>query len=853
MTLRRLLAVVVVAALSVLGVANAAPIQSGLSGPIQSGLTSPFSITPSKSGSAPVVPQVVFDANATNFVSDLSGTTFSTINDPNLTVGTGANRMLTVVYFGTEPTTSMVWDSAGANQALTKIATCDGTVFGSDYFIELWALPAPVSGNKNLRASYTAATADFDLNANSFSGTEQNLVNAFYGAQCLQNDGAITNPVVSQSGDAAIDMVTSQAGVTAPVQTQLFLDPASPAGSSYAISTGSSVNFQWTTGNPSSFWADFAVSIRAANRTLPGTVAIDANSGMVFGSATSGTQQTYTATIGGPSNEFLLADIRTDVGPGKFPNVVSATWQVAPFAVQNLSECYEYSTDGNAPFDSWGVPGAHSGTGTLTVNTNASSPFTAAQQQDANVTSFSGVNQSVPCYVPDMETSAVTISHASPAVLTIPSALAVPFTGGEFTYLTTNGTLPSPFVSGTTYYPNTSGITPTTFQETAGQDDGTPINTTTAGSGTHALHVLPFIDSRSEPPQNLTFNPACNGGDLVVEGVNHPSQSGILTLTQATPTQKNLYYIASPAFGGVGGESIDVSGISTGYNFTYEQGWGAGGLNSTQAWSICLKAASAYVGPGDIVPHALAFYSCDRAYNAAYAASGGNACLLVDAATGLTSYTLTVLSNGKTNVAGAAASAACAVACVVKTKYDQSGSSNDAPSLSLANSPAFTFNGVNTNLPTVTFTGSQALVGPTITNAQPFTFSTVYNRTSGNSSILVAFHNGPTVAPNAGANLANVSDGVVSNLSATATDGAWHQVAGVVNGASSAISVDGATPTTGSLGTTAAAGAITIGWNSSSSLQFAGGLTEVGIWESAMSNAQLSALHANASAFYGTP
>jgi hypothetical protein len=74
------------------------------------------------------------------------------------------------------------------------------------------------------------------------------------------------------------------------------------------------------------------------------------------------------------------------------------------------------------------------------------------------------------------------ISNASPAVFTL---VDHGLQEGDIIRLETTGTLPSPFAVKTNYYVVYNGLTTSTFQ-LASEDEGDPINSTTAGSGTHS-------------------------------------------------------------------------------------------------------------------------------------------------------------------------------------------------------------------------------------------------------------------------------------------------------------------------------------------------------------------------------
>jgi hypothetical protein len=93
----------------------------------------------------------------------------------------------------------------------------------------------------------------------------------------------------------------------------------------------------------------------------------------------------------------------------------------------------------------------------------------------------------------DGKTATVTISNASPGVVTWVGHALPSKTGIRFT---TTGTLPSPLVAGTVYY--VRGPAADTFNLSA-TPGGALINTTTAGSGTHTAIVPTYITDPNCP------------------------------------------------------------------------------------------------------------------------------------------------------------------------------------------------------------------------------------------------------------------------------------------------------------------------------------------------------------------
>jgi hypothetical protein len=78
----------------------------------------------------------------------------------------------------------------------------------------------------------------------------------------------------------------------------------------------------------------------------------------------------------------------------------------------------------------------------------------------------------------------VTISNASPAVITFGANHN--FNPGDIVYFTTTGALPTGLSASTNYYVLREGVTATTFRVSS-TFEGVPINTSSAGSGTHSI------------------------------------------------------------------------------------------------------------------------------------------------------------------------------------------------------------------------------------------------------------------------------------------------------------------------------------------------------------------------------
>lgn len=160
-----------------------------------------------------------------------------------------------------------------------------------------------------------------------------------------------------------------------------------------------------------------------------------------------------------------------------------------------------------------------------------------------------------------------------------------------------------------------------------------------------------------------------------------------------------------------------------------------------------VQAAVAFVGVGDVTGAGGAdfWHSCSRAYTAAYAAGGGNACDLADVGTGAIVCTAKFAANGFVDLT----TAYCAggtqnvptfctanTSCVVKKAYDHTAGgkcagSCDIVQTTLAKMPAFTVSCVS-GLPCVTLSSNNVLRtnGSNYSLAIPATMSTLQQVTS---------------------------------------------------------------------------------------------------------------------------
>jgi hypothetical protein len=269
-------------------------------------------------------------------------------------------------------------------------------------------------------------------------------------------------------------------------------------------------------------------------------------------------------------------------------------------------------------------------------------------------------------------------------------------------------------------------------------------------------------------------------------------------------------------------------------------------------------ATNAYVGPGDasVAGTPLAFWSCDFAMTASYAASNGLACNLADAATRSVTYTMRFLPDGKADWAGAKASSACAKACVVSVMFDQvyvstlphpPSQPNQYATPSNLSGPPFAFNSIGA-IPALVLDGSgnewmQAQFAAT--QFQPYSFAWVsdgYDKrvrvlSSASTSVSMGFDADPT-------GLEVVAGGIFQT--SMCSDAKLHTFIAVFSGTSSVLRCD-ATEMTHDAGTNHV--------QASETWTFFGGYKgrfgEAGYWGSGLTDAQRASLAANIKSRYG--
>jgi len=259
--------------------------------------------------------------------------------------------------------------------------------------------------------------------------------------------------------------------------------------------------------------------------------------------------------------------------------------------------------------------------------------------------------------------------------------------------------------------------------------------------------------------------------------------------------------------------------------------------------------ASAYTGPGDVVPGATAWWGL-RAYSSATSGSkAANICRASDS----TCEDINTLSDGNFDTA-TAASFCASTTCTIHTLYDQTGNGYDLTQSVVVFRPMLTLNCLG-SLPCITFmsrdTGTSTSLGIAggPTQAQPITGEFVANQAASPAELF-------DVLDSAGGNTqfgfrhANTIGAYAGNAVQTlsASDGSWHASQSVFNGAASVLYVDATASSAYNAGTSSLTGFADFTINT---IGFDGKIVEGGWWPSAFNSTQASNMNSNAHTYWG--
>lgn len=265
-----------------------------------------------------------------------------------------------------------------------------------------------------------------------------------------------------------------------------------------------------------------------------------------------------------------------------------------------------------------------------------------------------------------------------------------------------------------------------------------------------------------------------------------------------------------------------------------------------------LGSPSAYIGPGDISASASAFWGL-RGYSVANALAGVKAVNIVRASDSTTAD-IVILPSGRLDVATATAFCA-STTCKVVTLYDQTGHGYNATQGADANRPVFTLNCLN-SMPCMTFAGTQNIVSstaPTVSN--PVGISIVAERTGvfTTQTYLFSTHADGTTAGfrNVVSTWSMYAAGP-GQVTAAATDSAWHVAEALYASGSSIINIDDLTPGTANAGPNGFGTNFSIGALVASTNGITGNIVEIGAWPVNIGSVQRTGQCHNAYTFWAT-
>lgn len=377
-------------------------------------------------------------------------------------------------------------------------------------------------------------------------------------------------------------------------------------------------------------------------------------------------------------------------------------------------------------------------------------------------------------------------------------------------------------------------------------------------------------------------NPSANSvGNL--EGIDSNAATGVAALACSytpvtTGTQNVAYTGATPAAsGGVLAYTFSETGaLPTGLTINSGTGVISGTpsvsgsftniqvkvTDSTLTVANCgtaftLTIASAFQGAGDIVAGATSWGSCARVYTAAQASTATSLCDLKDKTTGTVAIcTLRGSSTGFVDLAGtyctgsttpaAACAAAAGGSCIVSKVYDQTVNGNHFTQATVGLMPGLLFSALG-GLPGMTGLTANSTQLPTgnITVAQPLTMSVVALKTGSTAAggILANPNAATRIGFVTGPNQMEFNGG--TGVTVAATDGSFHAMTGVFNGASGAYNIDGTDVTSQNFGAGGFAAAPIRFFRNNGGATMSGTIMEGGVWPSAFTTQNRTDMNTN--------
>lgn len=269
-----------------------------------------------------------------------------------------------------------------------------------------------------------------------------------------------------------------------------------------------------------------------------------------------------------------------------------------------------------------------------------------------------------------------------------------------------------------------------------------------------------------------------------------------------------------------------------------------------------VNCSALYQGPGDIIPTATAFYGL-RAYTAAIAAAGTQKLINVHRTSDSETCDVLVAANGgmglTANCSGADSGKAVAVwlnatTGTVATWYDQSGNADNTTQATVINQATLTLSCLG-SAPCLTVAGSAFMSATGASIAQPLSMTAVAERTAGFTAQAQILEGGNGIFFNGTAN--TIGEFFGTSVTAAGNDSSERGMVFSVNGASSAIYIDG-TSTAVSPGALALSGPFLFFGNSISAATLTGNVAELGIWPVAFTATQAGNMCHNQRLYFGT-
>lgn len=204
---------------------------------------------------------VALDANGT---ADTPFHTVTTATDTHLTIGTINNTVLIIEVSWDVNTVSAItvqWDGLGTPVAATLVKSNNTAAAGKT---EIYGLINPVTGNKQIKATWTTIAGDCFIHGESWTGVDQTGgATTFPHTASGSGTGTPTTTVTSAVGNATVAAHGVDAATSTPTQTQLYIDNtgANINAAASRAAGAASVTHAWTSaGN----WVSVSIDIQAA-------------------------------------------------------------------------------------------------------------------------------------------------------------------------------------------------------------------------------------------------------------------------------------------------------------------------------------------------------------------------------------------------------------------------------------------------------------------------------------------------------------------------------------------------------------------------------------------------------------